>query len=148
MPCLLAAGICLCFAGVALVPPKWGAGFAMSAAGTCFCFAGTARLLNKLGRRHRHVRCRHLLMLCRHRVCPKKCGAGIAVSAAGTCFRFAGIAFIWKNGAQAFQKKEGVGAKPSTRQLQYASKVALYASPSSKRGYNCLHGGIQKSSHP
>ena len=99
------AGTCSCFAGIALVLPKWGAGFAMSAAGTCFCFAGTARPLNKLGRRHRHVRCRHLLMLCSHRVCPKKCGAGIAVSAAGTSFRFAGIAFIWKNGAQAFQKE-------------------------------------------
>ena len=37
-----AAGICLCFAGIALVPKKWGAGIAMSAAGTCFCFAGIA----------------------------------------------------------------------------------------------------------
>ena len=96
-----AAGICLCFAGIALVPPKWGAGFAMSAAGTCFCFAGIARVLEKLGRRHRHVSCRHLLMRCRHRACPKKCGAGIAMSAAGTCFCFAGIAFIWKIEAQA-----------------------------------------------
>ena len=150
-----AAGICLCFAGVALVPQKWGAGFAMSAAGTCFCFAGIARVLKKLGRRHRHVCCRHLLMLCRHRACPKKCGAGIAMSAAGTCFWFAGIALIWKNEAQAphpvwgfeISKKGGVGAKPLPTQLQYASKVALYARPVSKRGDNCLHGRIQKSSH-
>ena len=95
------AGICLCFAGSAPVPKKWGAGFAVSAAGACFCFAGIARVLKQLGRRRRHVCCRHLLMLCRHRVCPKKCGAGIAMSAAGTCFCVAGIAIIWKNGAQA-----------------------------------------------
>ena len=36
------AGICSCFAGIALVPKNWGAGIAMSAAGTCFCFAGIA----------------------------------------------------------------------------------------------------------
>ena len=96
-----AAGICLCFAGIALVPKKWDAGIAMSAAGICFRYAGIARVPKKLGRRHRHVCCRHLLMLCRHRACPKKCGAGIAMSAAGTCFCFAGIAFIWKNRAQA-----------------------------------------------
>jgi hypothetical protein len=73
----------------------------MSAAGTCFCFAGIARVLKKLRRRHRHVCCRHLLMLCRHRASPKKLGAGIDVSAAGTCLCFAGIAFMWKNRAQA-----------------------------------------------
>ena len=96
-----AAGICLCFAGIALVPKKWDAGIAMSAAGICFRYAGIARVPKKLGRRHRHVCCRHLLMLCRHRACPKKCGAGIAMSAAGTCFCVAGITFIWKNTAQA-----------------------------------------------
>ena len=131
---------------IAFVPKNWGAGIAMSAAGTCFCFAGIARVLKKLGRRHRHVCCRHLLLLCRHRACPKNCGAGIAMSAAGTCFCFAGVAFIWKNRAQAphpvwgfkILKKGGVGAKPSLMQLQYALKVALYARPVCKRGNNCF----------
>ena len=96
-----AAGICLCFAGIALVPKEWGAGFAMIAAGTCFCSAGAANVLEKLGRRHRRVCCRHLLVLCRLRACPNKCGSGFTISAPGTCFWFAGVAHIWKNGAQA-----------------------------------------------
>ena len=86
-----------------------------------------ARVLKKLGRGHRLVCCRHLLLFCRHRACiekveaqaspcllqasaydlqasrfsPKKWGAGIDMSAAGTCLCFAGIAFMWKNRAQA-----------------------------------------------
>ena len=98
----------------------------MSAAGICLCFAGIAFVPQRMGRRLRHVGCRLLLLFCRYRartekigagiamsaagICfcfagiafvPKKCGAGIAMSAEGTCFCFAGITLIWKNGAQA-----------------------------------------------
>ena len=68
------AGICLCFAGIALVPKNWGAGIAMSAAGICLQFGGMALVREKLERRHHHVCCRHLLMFCRHRVYKEKSG--------------------------------------------------------------------------
>ena len=87
-----AAGICLCFAGIALLP-KNGA-----QASTCLLQAPAyalqaSRSCGKIGRRH-----------------------------------------LTPFGVLKIQKKGGVGAKASPTQLQYASKVALYARPVAKRG--------------